>query len=117
MIVHSSIYVLHDKFTQQLDLRKRAFSMVKLVGVFVEFGTREADRERERAMAKSNEEVPIIEQTEPLDLEDAAEIGPRDSEVDFDDEQQQDQLPIDLIEAVEAGVLLDDPEFLSGEEG
>lgn len=58
----------------------------------------------------------MIEQTDPLDLEDVAEIAPRDSEIDFDDEQEQDQLPIDVIEASEAGVLLDDPETLSVED-
>jgi hypothetical protein len=36
-----------------------------------------------------------------------------DSEVDFDDEQQDDQLPLDEAEASEVGVALDDPEELS----
>jgi hypothetical protein len=72
--------------------------------------------EKERTMTESNEDVPVLEQPDPLDLEDAEDIAPRDSEVDFDDEQQEDQLPLDAIEAVEAGVLLDDPEALSNEE-
>jgi len=36
-----------------------------------------------------------------------------DSEVDFDDEQEDDQLPLDEAEASEVGVDLDDPEKLS----
>jgi hypothetical protein len=51
-----------------------------------------------------------------LDPEDAAEVAPLDSEVDFDDEQEEDQLPLDETEAAEAGVLLDDPEALSDED-
>ena len=64
-------------------------------------------------MAKSSDEIPEIEEPDPLDPEDAAEIAPLDSEIDFDDEQEEDQLPIDQTEAAEAGVLLDDPETLS----
>jgi hypothetical protein len=33
-------------------------------------------------------------------------------EVDFDDEQDEDQLPLDVVEGIEAGVMLDDPETL-----
>ena len=51
-----------------------------------------------------------------MDPEDAAEIAPLDSEIDFDDEQDEDQLPLDETEAAEAGVLLDDPEALSDED-
>jgi hypothetical protein len=51
-----------------------------------------------------------------LDPEDAAEVAPLDSEVDFDDEQEEDQVPLDEKEASEAGVLLDDPEALSEED-
>jgi hypothetical protein len=36
-----------------------------------------------------------------------------DSEIDFDDETDDDQLPLDEVEAAEAGVDLDDPERLS----
>jgi hypothetical protein len=67
-------------------------------------------------MAKSNDEIPEIEESDPLDPEDAAEIAPLDSEIDFDDEQDEDQLPLDETEAAEAGVLLDDPETLSDED-
>jgi hypothetical protein len=68
-------------------------------------------------MAKlSDDDVPTIEEPEPLDPEDAAEIAPLDSEIDFDDEQEEDQLPLDVVEASEAGVLLDDPEALSDED-
>jgi hypothetical protein len=36
------------------------------------------------------------------------EFGP--NEIDFDDERDDDQLPLDVAEAREADVLLDDPE-------
>jgi hypothetical protein len=62
------------------------------------------------------EQIPEEEETEPLELEDAAEVAPRDSEVDFDDETDDDQLPLDEVEAREAGVLLDDPEKLSDQD-
>jgi hypothetical protein len=67
-------------------------------------------------MTTSSEDSPIIEEPDPLDPEDAAEIAPLDSEIDFDDEQEEDQLPLDETEAAEAGVLLDDPEALSDED-
>ena len=67
-------------------------------------------------MARPSDDIPVVEEPEPLDPEDAAEITPLDSEVDFDDEQEEDQRPLDETEAVEAGVLLDDPEALSDDE-
>jgi hypothetical protein len=67
-------------------------------------------------MAKSPDDIPTIEDPEPLEPDDAAEVAPLDSEVDFDDEQQEDQSPLDETEAAEAGVLLDDPETLSDED-
>ena len=67
-------------------------------------------------MTESNDDVPVAEPPNALVPEDAAEIAPLDSGIDFDDEQEEDQLPIDVIEAAEAGVLLDDPEVLSDEE-
>jgi len=67
-------------------------------------------------MPTSSEDIPIIEEPDALDPEDAAEIAPLDSEIDFDDEQEEDQLPLDETEAAEAGVLLDDPEALSDED-
>jgi hypothetical protein len=57
--------------------------------------------------------LPIVERTEPLDREDAADVAATDNEVDFDDERDDDQLPLDAVEAYEAGVLLDDPEALT----
>jgi hypothetical protein len=63
-----------------------------------------------------DDDIPMIEQPDPLDPEDAAEIAPLDSEIDFDDEQEEDQLPLDVVEAAEVGVLLDDPESLSDED-
>jgi hypothetical protein len=72
---------------------------------------------KEKKMAKASEDdIPEIEEPEPLDPEDAAEIAPLDSEIDFDDEQEEDQAPLDVAEASELGVLLDDPESLSDEE-
>jgi hypothetical protein len=67
-------------------------------------------------MTKPGDDIPVVEEPEPLDPEDAAEIAPLDSEVDSDDEQEEDQLPLDETEAAEAGVLLDDPEALSDED-
>jgi hypothetical protein len=67
-------------------------------------------------MTKRELAVPILEPTEPLEPEDAAEVASLDSEVDFDDESDDDQLSLDTLEAREAGVLLDDPEALSIED-
>ena len=67
-------------------------------------------------MTRSSDDIPIIEEPDPLDPEDAADIAPLDSEIDFDDEQEEDQLLLDETEAAEAGVLLDDPEALSDED-
>lgn len=67
-------------------------------------------------MTPSNNEIPEVEDPEPLEPEDAAEVAPLDSETDFDDEQEEDQRVLDEAEAAEAGVLLDDPEALSDEE-
>jgi len=67
-------------------------------------------------MTSSSDDIPIIEEPDPLEAEDAADIAPLDSEIDFDDEQDEDQLPLDETEAAEAGVLLDDPETLSDED-
>jgi hypothetical protein len=63
-----------------------------------------------------DDDIPTIEDSEPLEPEDAADVAPLDSEIDFDDEQEEDQLPLDVVEASEAGVLLDDPESLSDDE-
>jgi hypothetical protein len=70
-----------------------------------------------RKMTTSSDDIPEIEDPDPLEPEDAAEIAPLDSETDFDDEQEEDQAPLDETEAAEAGVLLDDPEALSDEDG
>jgi hypothetical protein len=67
-------------------------------------------------MTTSSDDIPSIEEPDPLDPEDAAEVAPLDSEIDFDDEQEEDQVPLDETEAAEAGVLLDDPEALSDED-
>ena len=75
-----------------------------------------ARRLERNLMAKSSDDIPEIEEPDPLDPEDAADIAPLDSEIDFDDEQDEDQVPLDETEAAEAGVLLDDPEALSDED-
>jgi hypothetical protein len=64
-------------------------------------------------MTDPTESMPTIEPPEPFEHEDAAEVASSDSEIDFDDERDDDQLPLDVVEAIEAGVLLDDPEQLS----
>jgi hypothetical protein len=64
-------------------------------------------------MTPPRDEIPEVEDPEPLEPEDAANVAPLESEVDFDDEQEEDQAPLDEEEASEAGVLLDDPEALS----
>ena len=53
---------------------------------------------------------PVAERPDPFVAPDAADAVSLDSEIDYDDEQEEDQLPLDLVEAIEAGVLLDDPE-------
>jgi len=74
-------------------------------------------RSKENKVAKAiGDELPEREEPEPLDPEDAAEVAPLDSEIDFDDEQEEDQAPLDVTEASELGVLLDDPEELSDED-
>jgi len=59
---------------------------------------------------------PVAEKPEPFIPPDAAEAVSLDSEIDYDDEQEEDQLPLDIVEAIEAGVLLDDPETLDEDE-
>lgn len=58
----------------------------------------------------------VPEVPEGLVPEDAAEVAPRDSEIDFDDETDDDQLTLDVVEAAEVGALLDDPESMSPDE-
>ena len=53
---------------------------------------------------------PVAEAPDPFVPPDAADEVSLDSEIDYDDEQEEDQLPLDVVEAIEAGVLLDDPE-------
>ena len=67
-------------------------------------------------MSDPTDSLPIREEPEPYIREDAAEDASLDSEIDFDDERDDDQLPIDEVEAIEAGALLDDPEKLSEDE-
>jgi len=71
---------------------------------------------QQRPTHHGQHEPPLLEEAEPLVPEDAAEMAPRDSEIDFDDEQEEDQLPLDMKEAREAGALLDDPEAMSGDD-
>jgi hypothetical protein len=55
-----------------------------------------------------------VAQYEPRDTHDPDD-APLDSEVDFDDEADDDQLPLDQVEAIEIGVNLDDPEQFEDE--
>jgi hypothetical protein len=61
-------------------------------------------------------QLPDFETADPPDLEDAADVASRDSEIDFDDERSDDQLPLDEVEAIESGTVLDDPEELAEDE-
>jgi len=60
---------------------------------------------------------PVVERPDPFLASDAADAVSLDSEIDYDDEQEDDQLPLDVVEAIEAGVLLDDPETDDDETG
>jgi hypothetical protein len=53
---------------------------------------------------------PVAERPDPFVAPDAADAVSLDSEIDYDDEQEEDQSPLDVVEAIEVGVLLDDPE-------
>jgi hypothetical protein len=53
---------------------------------------------------------PVVERPDPFVAPDAADAVSLDSEIDYDDEQEEDQSPLDVVEATEVGVLLDDPE-------
>jgi hypothetical protein len=61
-----------------------------------------------KASNRFDDDKPQQESYDPHDPGDA----PLDSEIDFDDEADDDQLPLDQVEAIEAGVNLDDPERL-----
>jgi hypothetical protein len=56
---------------------------------------------------------PEFEAPEPLERDDVVTRVDNDSEIDFDDERDDDQLPADAVEELEAGTNLDDPESLS----
>jgi hypothetical protein len=56
--------------------------------------------------------IPVIEHSDPLIPEDAADVASRDSEIDFDDEVEDEVGSIDVVEAIEVDALLDDPEKL-----
>lgn len=63
-------------------------------------------------MSDVYDDLPVVERPDPFVPPDAGDVVSLDSEVDFDDEQEEDQVPLDQVEATEAGVLLDDPERL-----
>ena len=67
-------------------------------------------------MSDVYDDGPVMERPDPYVDEAAAEAVNLDSEVDFDDEADDDQQPLDVVEAIETGVLLDDPEILSEED-
>ncbi len=58
---------------------------------------------------------PVVERPDPFVASDAGDEVSLDSEIDYDDEQDEDQLPLDVVEAIEAGVMLDDPETVDDE--
>jgi hypothetical protein len=60
--------------------------------------------------------LPVVEKPDPFVAPDAAEAVSLDSEIDYDDEQEDDQAPLDVVEAIEVGALLDDPVTVSNEE-
>ncbi len=64
-------------------------------------------------MSDVYEDGPVAERPEPFESEGLADEPSADSEVDFDDETSDDQSPLDVVEAIETGTLLDDPEALS----
>lgn len=66
-------------------------------------------------MSDVYDDLPAVERPDPFLAPGAADYVSLDSEVDFDDEQEEDQLPLDIVEAIEAGVLLDDPERVGDE--
>jgi hypothetical protein len=68
-------------------------------------------RAPKKAINQFDDEVP---DHEPLDIHDPDD-APLDSEVDFDDEADDDQLPLDYVEAREIGANLDDPEQFDDE--
>ena len=68
-------------------------------------------RAPKKAINEFDDEVP---EYEPLDIHDPDD-APLDSEVDFDDEADDDQLPLDSVEAREIGANLDDPEQFADE--
>jgi hypothetical protein len=68
-------------------------------------------RAPKKAINQFDDEVP---DHEPLDIHDPDD-APLDSEVDFDDEADDDQLPLDSVEAREIGANLDDPEQFADE--
>ena len=44
---------------------------------------------------------PVVEQPDPFVASDAADEVSLDSEIDYDDEQDEDQLPLDVVEAID----------------
>ncbi len=60
---------------------------------------------------------PVVERPDPFVAEGAADAVSLDSEIDYDDEQEDDQLPLDVVEAMEVGVMLDDPEAVDDDDG
>ncbi len=59
---------------------------------------------------------PAVERPDPFVAGDAADEVSLDSEIDYDDEQEEDQMPLDVVEAMEVGVMLDDPETVSDDD-
>jgi hypothetical protein len=68
------------------------------------------------AVSDVYDDGPVAEAPDPFVSPDAADEVSLDSEIDYDDEQEEDQTPLDVVEAIEAGVLLDDPETAGDDE-
>jgi hypothetical protein len=64
---------------------------------------------------EDGKEISDVEDPEQLDRE-REDTASADSEIDFDDEVDDEVGPIDVVEAGEAGALLDDPEELDEDE-
>ncbi len=69
------------------------------------------------AMSDVYGDSPVVERPDPFVAEGAADAVSLDSEIDYDDEQEDDQLPLDVVEAMEVGVMLDDPEAVDDDDG
>ena len=66
-------------------------------------------------MSDVYDDLPAVERPAHEGRPSADDSVSLDSEIDFDDEREDDQLPLDVVEAREVGALLDDPDKLDAE--